>query len=757
MRNRAAIIAFSLFSAAARTAFALCESPTDPDCVVRRETFTGRLSFFATGASLTVNEDGDDRPDRALDVGEVVVPEFRIPPRATLARAYLYFGGSLYADSDGMDLPDTSVELKVPGASDFVIVEGSEVHQSGAIPGFPEVVLYAVRADITELMRAAGGKMDGAYQVRDFDADIFDVAAEHTVANASFSIILVFEEPRLPPRTVVLFDGLQEVLGSTVTLELEGFLVSQVPSGSLTFYAQEGDCNPGPESCDTGNNLSGLERVRVLGTDPGRVLTLTDAVNPPNDIFNRTINTVDPPLRGLPGTDIDAFDITSVLMPDDDRVVVQITTPSPRGSSGELIGLVYVVAGIDVFAPELIVDSHIDIRTERGEVLDEFFPGDPLRVSYVVSNTGNLPATEVGLTADLPANTTRFVVAEQAEGATVTVDQTGGAFNRGRVTVENLSVRHGEANALVLLVETTCPLDQPGIFTATASVGAPKEGGRAFMITSSVALAAREICGPRFFLYGGGGCSDVAPIRPFAAWWLWLAVLAIPLFARRARGWLIALFVSLSACGGGEDDAADRPPPPAIGVDCPGANDMVVVPSIRQQPAFCIDRYEASLEGGVAKSLRFVRPAGNITWQQANDACAAAGKRLCSATEWGSACGGETQLNYPYGDEYDPATCNGFDALRGDLVESGAMILGVPGANGELEAQGCVSAFGAYDLSGNVWEWNSTSYLEGSRRGLVGGSFRANTNGLRCVVEDNYARPEEMNDAFGFRCCKDAP
>lgn len=733
MRGFTALIAASLAVCGPRAALALCAAPGDPDCVVRRETFTGRLNFFATGASFTVSDDLDDRPDRVLEVAEVVVPEARIPQRATLSRAYLYFGGSLFFDNDGNDDPDTAVELQVPG-SDFVNVEGAMIHRSGAIGGFPEVALYTVRADITELMQRAGGPLDGAYRVRGFASDIFNADNEHTVANASFSIVLVFEEPRLPPRTVVLFDGLQEVLGSTVTLDLSGFTVSQLPSGSLTLYAQEGDCNPGPDACENGNNLSGPERIRVIGADGQRTLIAQDAVNPPNDIFNRTINTVEPPLRGVPGTDIDTFDISQVLLPGDDRVTVEITSPAPRGSSGELIGLVYVVVGIDVFAPELHIDSRIDIRTDRGDQAEEFFPGDPLRVSFIVSNTGNLPATEVALSTDLPDTITRFEVAEAPEDAEVII--TG-----KRVEVRSLAVRHGEINALTLLVETTCPLNQPTVLTVTASVGVPKEGGMAFTMTSSVGLLARDICGPRFYLFGGGGCSGVEP--SFS--WIAIALAALLFGFRRARAWWLALCMAMFGCGEATNSEPDRAPPDPIGVACPDRLDMVVVPPLRGRPAFCIDRYEAAIAGGSAVSTRFAQPARGVTHGEASAACEAAGKRLCTAIEWGSACGGEADLTYPYGDVYEAGACNGYDALRGDTVESGALL------------ERCVSAFGVYDLSGNVWEWNSTAYLDGSRRGLVGGSFRSNENGLRCITEDNYALPDEANDAFGFRCCKDAP
>lgn len=761
-------------------AFALCQNPGDPDCVDRAADFRGTIDFFATGGSFTYDDDADDRPDGLLQVSSVNVPSRRIPARAKLVQAYLYFGGSLYADSDGNDTPDREVELKVPGSDRFVTVTADTIHQSGAIPGFPEVTLYAARADITQILRDAGGQMVGTYQVQGFAADIFDGPNEHTAANASFSIIVIFEEERLPPRNIVLFDGLQEVLGSTVTLPLSGFIVSQVPSGSLTFYAQEGDCNPGPDACANGNNRSGLERLRVIGADPSRTLVVSDAINPSNDLFNRTINTVDPPLVDVPGTDIDAFDITPVLRAGDEAVTVEVTAPSPRnGFSGELVGLVYVIVGIDVFAPELRIDSQIKIRTERGERLDAYYPGDPLRVTYALSNTGNLPGSEIAFSTELPANVTDFLVLREPEGATVTVDKTGGAAGKGRVEVSGVAVRNGEVNDLVLLVETECPLPEGGSLQLSADVGAAKEQSSPFSMTSSVTLLARSICGPRFYLYGGGGCRDVGRGGGgFGALFLALGVVALFLRRRDRLGVgvaLLCLALGAVACGEETVDQPDRPPPGARGVPCPGREGMVVIPSIRGEAPYCIDQYEASLGEGLAGnaiqpeagdgsttakavSARFVQPARGLSWFQARAACENAGKRLCAPTEWTTACRGDLDLTYPYGDVYEPSTCNGFDAIRRAPVETGAMIIGeAETAGGVLTAGGCVSTHGAYDLSGNLLEWNDGRYLEGSRRGLAGGGFRSNRIGLRCVTDDNYALPTEDNDAYGFRCCADFP
>ncbi len=780
-RPLVALLGATFLVMAAPRAEAICTQPGDPDCVDRFTSYTGTVDFFATGASFGVSNDpNDDRPDELLMVSEVSVEAFRIPGRANLLQAFLYYGGSLFLDGDGNDIPDPEVSLRVPGTDTFVSVAADEIYNSGAITGFPEVVFYTARADITEVLKNAGGQLDGLYQVRDFAADIFyDQGGEprHTAANASFSIVLVFEESRLPPRTIALFDGMQTVLGSTVSLELGGFIVSPVPSGGLTFYAMEGDCHPGPQDCAMGQNLAGAERIRVSGSDPARRLALTDSVNPPNDIFNRTINTVDPARRNEPGTDIDQFDITSALLAGDEELTVEITTPAAQNNQrGELIGLAYVIVGIDVFLPELRVDSRIEVKTENGQLLPEYFPGDPLRVAYAISNTGNLRATGVRVEADLPSIVTAYEIVREPDGATVTSEPSGGAFGAGRLVVENLSVRHGEVSDLVLLVQTECPLPEGGELTLTASVSAAVEGGVPFTMMTTVPLVARDRCGPRFFLYGGGGCRAVdASASGFP--WLVALGLFVGLGLRSRRRWLLALLgVLFVACGSDIPEVPDRDPPPVIGTPCPDhPEDMIVVSSLRGLPAFCVDRFEASAASGVlgnadqsnagpngdgsttlvAASVRFANPVRGVSWWQARAACENAGKRLCSDTEWLSACRGAEDYTYPYGDRFDSDECNGYGALRRGPVETGAMIITATTADMRAGAFGCVSPFGAYDISGNLWEWNRTSYLEGKRRGLAGGGYDSNAAGLACTTQDNYAEPAEASATYGFRCCAD--
>jgi len=323
-------------------------------------------------------------------------------------------------------------------------------------------------------------------------------------------------------------------------------------------------------------------------------------------------------------------------------------------------------------------------------------------------------------------------------------------------------------NDLVLLVETVCPLAEGGELTMSADIGAAREGGQPFSVESTVPLLGRDRCGPRFFLFGGGGCNMVLSPKQSEPPWLSLAALVLlPIVLRRRKRrllgalMLVVAFV-LSGCSD-EIPTGDQPPPQIFGTPCPGQEGMVVIPSIGGRQPYCIDQFEARIEGspgaqdgsgtGSAVSERFVFPAQGVTFFQAQAACENAGKALCSADEWVTACRGTGDVTYPYGDTFDPGRCNGYVAKRQAAIETGTMLNPSPQEDGTLVGQGCVTEHGVYDMSGNVWEWNSTEYFEGARRGLVGGGFDANSIGLRCVASDNHASPMEENPAYGFRCC----
>ncbi|MBX3207385.1 MAG: hypothetical protein KF764_20220 [Labilithrix sp.] len=107
---------------------------------------------------------------------------------------------------------------------------------------------------------------------------------------------------------------------------------------------------------------------------------------------------------------------------------------------------------------------------------------------------------------------------------------------------------------------------------------------------------------------------------------------------------------------------------------CPSNMVLVAAAELR----FCIDTYEASLvevdsDGNEkafphwlpvdGRSVRAVSqpdvfPQGFISEVQAEDACAASGKRLCSHGEWKTACMGPAKTTFPYGDTRRPGACH---------------------------------------------------------------------------------------------------
>ena len=90
-----------------------------------------------------------------------------------------------------------------------------------------------------------------------------------------------------------------------------------------------------------------------------------------------------------------------------------------------------------------------------------------------------------------------------------------------------------------------------------------------------------------------------------------------------------------------------------------------------------------------ACSLVGVVPATDITWFQAQQACALSGKSLCSNAQWQAAVA-----------NVDISACN--TGGHGEGYDGGN-----PGLTGALDGggDGCVSNWGAMDQVGSLWEW----------------------------------------------------
>lgn len=201
-------------------------------------------------------------------------------------------------------------------------------------------------------------------------------------------------------------------------------------------------------------------------------------------------------------------------------------------------------------------------------------------------------------------------------------------------------------------------------------------------------------------------------------------------------------------------------------------------------PAFEIDKYEVTVDlygdcvtgGGCTASTgtssycnqgkagKGEHPMNCITWDQAGEYCAWAGKRLCSESEWEKASRGTDGRKYPWGNE--TATCDYA------VMDEGGDGCGTDSTWAVGSKPAGVSPYGALDMSGNVWEWveddwhsnytgaptNGTAWVENPRassRVARGGSFGDYVYDyhLRSSYRD-YGDPAYYYGSIGARCCR---
>jgi uncharacterized repeat protein (TIGR01451 family) len=335
-----------------------------------------------TGARLNNND--YDMEYVNTNTADAPVPVFNsstanllLPTGATVLHATLYFGGDSTAGSAGAAPPNAAarntVLFKAPGQSyasltasqlDFITTDGND---------FQGVV------DVTGPARAAG---TGTYSVANVQA------GTGRDRQAGWALAVAYRDTSEPPRNLALFDGFQIVNSGNpnVSIPVSGFRTP--PSGPvrtrLGLFGYEGDAG------STGDS------VKLNST------TVSDAVNPPSNIFNSSIAAdgvhfplKNPNFRNQLGFDANFIRADGVLPNSATSAVVRLTT------GGETYFPGGVAFSTELFAPELqMVKSVQDL--DGGQVE----PGDTLRYTVTAGNSGSDAATNVGIVDPVPANTT---------------------------------------------------------------------------------------------------------------------------------------------------------------------------------------------------------------------------------------------------------------------------------------------------------------------------------------------------------------
>ena len=199
-----------------------------------------------------------------------------------------------------------------------------------------------------------------------------------------------------------------------------------------------------------------------------------------------------------------------------------------------------------------------------------------------------------------------------------------------------------------------------------------------------------------------------------------------------------------------------------------GDDDEQPVNEVCFDEPFWIDRYEVSniqygSIGCESVSAEPTQPRNCVSWLDAGIFCRSRAARLPTEAEWEYAARGPSNYVYPWGNSYLSENVIGEDNIT-DSTQKSASVGSRPDG---------VSWVGAYDLSGNMWEWTNSIYESypydandgreintgrrrmDVRRVLRGGSFNDDAVELRSTNRI-WSYPQNEGLLYGFRCVRSA-
>ncbi|WP_291429656.1 DUF11 domain-containing protein [Deinococcus sp.] len=260
---------------------------------------------------------------------------------------------------------------------------------------------YQSFVDVTALVQAGGS---GTYTAG-------NVASTAGAGSwAGWTLVVAYRNPAQPTRNLAVFDGFLQANNEAVPVDISvsGFITPSVGTvrSTIGVVAYDGD-----RGALEGMSATPQGSLR-FGPNTAALNTVSNTVNPVNDVFNSTISTTTGTAGG--GADVTggrnpAF--TNTLGLDIDTLTPN--TPLPNGSTSAVVRVIgtsgdVIYPGVITLATEIFVPNIKDALTKTVTDLNggALLPGDTLEYELVIRNQGNDGAVNVILTDPIPADTT---------------------------------------------------------------------------------------------------------------------------------------------------------------------------------------------------------------------------------------------------------------------------------------------------------------------------------------------------------------
>lgn len=316
-----------------------------------------------------------------------------IPEGAEVAYARLYWTGFRSTNQAGNEVDFAHSGFTTPQQRTVIADTPSSVARRGDTPYY----YYQASSDVTSLVKQAGS---GVYTLSQLTTE--RPLGRLQGASASWQLLVVYERDGDPTRQVTIFDGLQFVDQQTspVTATITGF---EVPDH------QGFDAKIGVVAFD--GQAEFLDDVlEVNGT------RLVNAANPSGNFFNGTRSDEsglgfglvgdDPQLTGDPGSyanlDMDVVNVRDLIDPGDTSATISASTGTGVNADVYVLGM--LVTSITTLKP-VFTDSLKTVEDLTGDPALAL-PGDELRYTIVVRNTGSDKALDTVLRDEIPEGTT---------------------------------------------------------------------------------------------------------------------------------------------------------------------------------------------------------------------------------------------------------------------------------------------------------------------------------------------------------------